>query len=61
MAGSDNDANKVKDIKAAILILKKELLGMDQKTEIFSWELRRHLLKQKNRGKDDYLEINYLE
>jgi hypothetical protein len=32
VAGSDNDANKVKDIKAAISVLKKELLGMDQKT-----------------------------
>jgi hypothetical protein len=33
---------------------------MEQKKEIMSWELRNHLLRQKNRGKDDYLEINYI-
>lgn len=38
-----------------------EIKEMDQKKEIMSWELRRQLLRQKNKGKDDYLEINYIE
>lgn len=32
---------------------------MDQKREILSWELRNYILRQKGKGKDDYLEINY--
>lgn len=34
---------------------------MDQQKEIMAWELRRLILRQKNRGKDDYLEISYME
>ena len=33
---------------------------MDQKREIVSYELRKHMFKQKN-NKDDYLEINYFD
>jgi hypothetical protein len=40
-------------------VLKKELLMMEQKKEILSWELRKHMLMHNN--KSDYLEVNYFE
>lgn len=55
LATSENENNRLKDIKAAVSNLRAEIKEMDQKKEIMSWELRRHLLRQKNRGKDDYL------
>lgn len=54
-----NEGSKVATIKSAIAVLKRELTEMDQKREILSWELRNHILRQKGKGKDDYLEINY--
>lgn len=58
---TDNDSNKdIKNMRAALTQLIQEIKEMEQKKEILSWQLRTYLLRQKNKGKDDYLEINYL-
>ena len=56
-----SEGNKVSVIQKAISVLKKEMIEMDQKREIVSWELRNMIVKQKGKGKDDYLEISYLD
>jgi hypothetical protein len=56
-----SEGNKVPAIQAAIAVLKREMIEMDQKREIVSWELRNMIAKQKGKGKDDYLEISYLD
>jgi PAS domain-containing protein len=52
---ASSEGNKIGEMKGAVGRLQREIIEMDQKREIVSWELRRHLLKQKNGGKDDYL------
>jgi hypothetical protein len=47
-------------MRAGISSIIREIKEMEQKKEIISWQLRNYLLRQKNKGKDDYLEINYL-
>ena len=59
LATADNENSRVGELKAAVTRLKREILDMDQQKEIMSWQLRRSILKQKNKGKDDYLEISY--
>jgi chromosome segregation ATPase len=61
LATTESENTRLNELKAGVGRLQKELVEMEQKKEILSWELRRHLLRQKNKGKDDYLEINYLE
>ena len=56
-----SENNKVSEIRAAIGTLRRELLEMDQKREILSWQVRQHILGERGKGKDDYLEINYFE
>jgi hypothetical protein len=48
-------------IQKAISVLKRELIEMDQRREIVSWQLRNMIARQKGKGKDDYLEISYLD
>ena len=59
LATADNENSRVGELKAAVTRLKREILDMDQQKEIMSWQLRRSILKQKNKGKDEYLEISY--
>ena len=59
LATANNENSRVGELKAAVTRLKREILNMDQQKEIMSWQLRRSILKQKNKGKDDYLEISY--
>ena len=59
LATANNENSRVGELKAAVTRLKREILDMDQQKEIMSWQLRRSILKQKNKGKDDYLEISY--
>lgn len=61
LATTESENTRLNELKAGVGRLQKELVEMEQKKEILSWELRRHLLRQKNKGKDDYLEINYLD
>ena len=56
-----SEGNKVSAIKSAITSLRRELIEMDQKRQIVSWELRNMIGKQKIKGKDDYLEISYMD
>ena len=56
-----SEGNKVSMIQGAITRLKKQLLQMDQKREILSWQLRRQIGNDKNKGKDDYLQISYFD
>lgn len=49
------EENKVALVKAGISRLRKEITEMDQKREIVSFELRQCILRQKGKGKDDYL------
>lgn len=60
LATSADDSKDIKNMRAGITRIIQEIKEMEQKKEIISWELRNHLLRQKNKGKDDYLEINYL-
>lgn len=61
MASADNENSRVGELKAAVSRLEREILDMDQRKEILSWELRRLMVSQKNKSKDDYLEMSYLE
>lgn len=50
-----SESKKVGQIKAAIASMRRELVEMDQKREIVSYEIRRSMLLSRGRGKEDYL------
>ena len=61
LATADNENSRVGELKAAVTRLRREILDMDQQKEIMSWQLRRLMMRQKNKGKDDYLEVSFME
>lgn len=58
---AQSENSKLNELKVGVVRLRKQLVQMQQKKEILSWQLRQNILRLKNKGKDDFLEITYLE
>jgi len=61
MATASNENSRVGELRTAIKRMKDEIMQMDQRKEMISWELRRAMMRNRDGGKEEYIEVKYLE